>query len=110
MDRGVHPDAGWIGLDPTAGLFAGEGHIPLAATPHPASGAPITGSTDVCTTTLEFSKTVTRIHEDPRVTLPYTDAAWDTICVVGRSVDERLAAGDVRLTMGGEPTFVSIDN
>ncbi|BBX38889.1 DUF2126 domain-containing protein [Mycobacterium simiae] len=104
------PGAGWIGLDPTSGLFAGEGHIPLAATPHPVSAAPITGSTEVCTTTLEFSNTVTRIHEDPRVTLPYTDAAWETICAVGRSVDERLAARGVRLTVGGEPTFVSVDN
>lgn len=104
------PGAGWIGLDPTSGLFAGEGHIPLAATPHPSGAAPITGSTGPCATTLEFSNTVTRIHEDPRVTLPYTDTAWETICSVGRRVDEQLAAGDVRLTVGGEPTFVSVDN
>jgi uncharacterized protein (DUF2126 family)/transglutaminase-like putative cysteine protease len=104
------PGAGWIGLDPTSGLFAGEGHIPLAATPHPATAAPISGGTGLCTTVLEFSNTVTRVHEDPRVTLPYTDEAWQTICEVGRRVDERLDAGDVRLTVGGEPTFVSVDN
>lgn len=104
------PGAGWIGLDPTSGLLADEGHIPLAATPHPATAAPISGVTEACHTVLDFSNAVTRVHEDPRVTLPYTDAAWKAICEVGRRVDERLAAGDVRLTIGGEPTFVSVDN
>src|ERR1700757_2237066 len=100
------PGAGWIGLDPTSGLFAGEGHIPLSATPHPATAAPITGATGICHTVLDFSNTVTRIPEDPRVTLPYTDEAWQTICEVGRQVDERLAAGGVRPTGGGGPRFV----
>jgi uncharacterized protein (DUF2126 family)/transglutaminase-like putative cysteine protease len=104
------PGAGWIGLDPTSGLFAGEGHIPLAATPSPESAAPITGNTDPCEAVLEFSNTVTRIHEDPRVTLPYTDEAWATIQDVARGVDRRLTDADVRLTVGGEPTFVSVDN
>ena len=104
------PGAGWMGMDPTSGLFAGEGHIPLAATPHPSSAAPIKGTPVSAGAVLDFSNTVTRIHEDPRVTLPYTPAAWATICDVGAKVDERLSAGDVRLTMGGEPTFVSIDN
>jgi uncharacterized protein (DUF2126 family)/transglutaminase-like putative cysteine protease len=104
------PGAGWIGLDPTSGLFAGEGHIPLSATPHPSSAAPITGSTDPCVVTLDFANTVRRIHEDPRVTRPYTPEAWQRVDALGRLVDQRLEAGDVRLTMGGEPTYVSAED
>ncbi|MFT4043709.1 MAG: transglutaminase family protein [Gordonia sp. (in: high G+C Gram-positive bacteria)] len=104
------PGAGWVGMDPTSGLFAGEGHIPLAATPSPGGAAPVTGATGPCHATLDFSNTVTRFHEDPRVTLPYTDSQWERVQVLGKKLDEKMAAGDVRLTMGGEPTFVSIDN
>ncbi len=104
------PGAGWVGLDPTSGLMAGEGHIPLACTAAPISAAPITGLVDVCQATLDFAMTVTRIHEDPRVTRPYTDAAWQAIDALGNEVDKELIAADVRLTMGGEPTFVSIDD
>ena len=104
------PGAGWIGLDPTSGLLAGEGHIPLAATPDPASAAPVSGGVDECEVKFTHEMSVTRIHEDPRVTLPYTDQQWKHIDELGHRIDDELLAGDVRLTMGGEPTFVSIDN
>ncbi|MFE3189349.1 DUF2126 domain-containing protein [Nocardia sp. NPDC059240] len=104
------PGAGWVGLDPTSGLFAGEGHIPLAATPHPVSSAAITGSTDPVISTLDFSNTVRRIHEDPRVTLPYTHSQWERISVAGAAVDARTEAAGIALTVGGEPTFVSLDD
>jgi len=105
------PGAGWIGLDPTSGLFAGEGHIPLACTPNYESAAPVTGSyTGKAETEFEFSNSITRIYEDPRVTKPYTHEQWNDIDALGQRVDKELEEGDVRLTMGGEPTFVSLDN
>ncbi|OYW13022.1 MAG: IMP dehydrogenase, partial [Planctomycetales bacterium 12-60-4] len=104
------PGAGWIGLDATSGLLCGEGHLPVACTPDPISAAPITGAVDEAEVDFQFAMSVTRIHEDPRVTKPYTEEQWRTIEKLGHDVDRRLAKGDVRLTMGGEPTFVSIDD
>jgi uncharacterized protein (DUF2126 family)/transglutaminase-like putative cysteine protease len=104
------PGAGWVGMDPTSALFAGEGHIPLSATPHPSSAAPIEGATEPVEVTFGFLNQVHRVHEDPRVTAPYTPEQWARIDAVGEAVDRRLEAGDVRLTMGGEPTFVSRDD
>lgn len=104
------PGAGWIGMDPTSGLFAGEGHIPLACTPDYQHAAPVVGATDVCEVNFEFDNKVTRIHEDPRVTKPYTEKQWAEMDALGYQVDKELCENDVRLTMGGEPTFVSIDD
>jgi len=104
------PGAGWIGLDPTSGLFAGEGHIPLACSPQPSSAAPITGFTEECECHFEHHMRVDRCWEAPRVTLPYSDGQWLAIERLGHQIDADLESGDVRLTMGGEPTFVSIDD
>ncbi len=104
------PGAGWVGLDPTSGLLAGEGHLPLACSPKPLTAAPITGKVGRCEVEFEHRMTIERVLESPRVTKPYTEAEWQTIDALGEAVDSRLQAQDVRLTMGGEPTFVSIDD
>ncbi len=104
------PGAGWVGLDPTSGLFAGEGHLPLACTAEPAMAAPVSGLVERCETTFEHEMKVTRIVEVPRVTKPYSEEEWEEILALGREIDRDLEAGDVRLTMGGEPTFLAADD
>src|SRR5580658_3135784 len=104
------PGAGWIGLDPTSGLLAGEGHIPLACTPEPSSAAPVSGEVDTSEVQFEHRMSVTRVWEAPRVTKPYSEAQWRQIERLGLTLDAEFSRDDVRLTMGGEPTFVSVDD
>src|SRR5213593_945614 len=104
------PGAGWISLDPTSGLFAGEGHLPLACTPVPGSASPVTGSVDECKVDFAHEMSITRIWEAPRVTKPYSEEQWQAIDQLGHAIDAELKNSDVRLTMGGEPTFVSMDD
>ncbi|MBF0469052.1 MAG: transglutaminase family protein, partial [Desulfamplus sp.] len=102
------PGAGWIGLDATSGLLAGEGHIPLACTPDPRSAAPVTGMLEKCEVDFSHTMRITRIHEDPRSTRPYPEEIWSEIESLGYRVDEEIMQENIALTMGGEPTFVSV--
>jgi uncharacterized protein (DUF2126 family) len=104
------PGAGWIGLDPTSGLLCAEGHLPVAASPHYRSAAPITGGVEPCNVSFSYDMSMQRITEKPRVTSPFSDEDWAALDTLGEKIDSALAAGDVRLTMGGEPTFVSVDD
>lgn len=104
------PGAGWIGLDPTSGLLTGEGHIPLACTPEPGSAAPIEGALEKAEVAFAHDMKVTRVRETPRTTKPYTEDQWRTLLQVGEAIERDIGRHDVRLTMGGEPTFVSVDD
>ena len=105
------PGAGWIGFDVTSGMLTGEGHIPLAR--HAA--LPL-GGADLRRGRVRQGRIRLR---DERQAHPRGAAHHQAVLRrtrgreldrLGEQVDADLAAQDVRLTMGGEPTFVSIDD
>ena len=59
------PGAGWVGLDPTSGLLAAEGHLPVAATADPATAAPVSGSVSPAEVEFDHAVTVARLGGAP---------------------------------------------
>jgi uncharacterized protein (DUF2126 family)/transglutaminase-like putative cysteine protease len=103
------PGAGWIGMDPTSGLFTTEGHIPLACSSKPGDAAPIGGTVEPAGVEFTYEVTVRRLDEAPSLTSPFSEHDWRKIRELAYDVDRDLKTQDVRLTMGGEPTFVGLD-
>ena len=84
--------------------------VQTCALPISSGAAPIEGGVDEAEVEFGHEMKVTRIYESPRVTKPYTDEQWSAIMQLGEKVDQQLVAADVRLTMGGEPTFVAVSD
>ena len=103
------PGAGWIGMDATSGLLTAENHIPLAFAPTPRQTAPIGGTVEPAGVEFSFAMSVRRIGGAAVLSEPYGVAEWDSVRALAHAVDKDLAEQDVRLFMGGEPTYVGID-
>jgi|JI10StandDraft_1071094.scaffolds.fasta_scaffold16745_5 uncharacterized protein (DUF2126 family) len=101
------PGAGWIGLDATSGLLAGEGHLPLAATASPQAAAAIDGTADQRAAHVQFATSIERLGHEPRPTAPYPEAVWSELLAAADRADDALAAAGLTVTSGGEPTFTS---
>jgi hypothetical protein len=105
------PGAGWVGLDPTRACWPAKATSRWPARPSPVHAAPVSGAVDACEVSFSHHMEMTRIHESPRVTLPYSDAQWSASWRWAMTRWTRHCwPTDVRLTMGGEPTFVSVDD
>ncbi len=103
------PGAGWIGLDSTSGMLTAEGHIPLVCTPTASQAAPIAGTVEPAEVKFSHTMSVARLNEAAQVSRPFTEEVWREVRETAHIVDGVLQAQNVRLTMGGEPTFVGLD-
>lgn len=100
------PGAGWIGIDPSTGLYTNETFIPLSSGADPARVQPIVGSREPCEETRIESVQVRRLEPaDPR--WPYTETQWNDICALGAHVQRDLEAHRVYLSTGMNLSFVA---
>ncbi|MBM3202786.1 transglutaminase family protein [Candidatus Woesearchaeota archaeon] len=98
------PGAGWLGLDPAAGIHTHEGYIPLASTPEPVRALPLTG----LDTRYPLRHTVKVRRLLPAAPPnPYTEAQWADLNATGEQVNAVLAARDIRLASSQTLSFVS---
>ncbi len=101
------PGAGWIGLDGTSGLFAGEGHVPLASAVNPELAAPVSGTAERPAARFEATMSVVRLGHEPRPRVPYADEVWREMLAAGEAIDRAIVSEGMTLTVGGEPTWTS---
>lgn len=98
------PGAGWLGLDPAAGMYTHEGYIPLASTPEPVRALPLTGLDSRYP--LQHTVKVRRLLP-ATLPNPYTEAQWADLNATGEQVNAVLAAQDIRLANAQTLSFVS---
>ncbi|MGI9212205.1 MAG: transglutaminase family protein, partial [Methylococcaceae bacterium] len=99
------PGAGWVGLDPSAGVHTHEGYIPLASTPEPTRALPLTGLDTRYP--LHHTVKVKRLLAMPTPN-PYTEAQWADLNASGRRVNELLTEQGIRLANSQTLSFVSL--
>jgi len=92
------PGAGWVGLDPAAGLFVDENYLPLAAAPDPLRALPLVGYREACDERQSEQIEVRELAAEERP-WPLTPTEQRDLLAVGHAVDTDLRAAGLQLTV-----------